>query len=118
MEPQIAGKRNCRQAGAICIMIAALVIPQGCGMSLYRVCRAAALASFAATATWPDLACAFTQQGQQMMRNWVQADHCTAQAHKQFPDNSPQSLAKRDQALQQCLANSVLAPRAPQAQQQ
>lgn len=87
-------------------------------MSLSGFCRLAALAGFAAAAAWPSLAVAFTQQGQQMMRNWAQADRCTAQAHKQFPDNNPQSLAKRDQALQQCLADSVLAPRQPQAPQQ
>jgi hypothetical protein len=87
-------------------------------MSLRGLYRLACLASFATAAAWPSLAFAFTQQGQQMMRNWAQADRCTALAHKQFPDNNPQSLAKRDQALQQCLADSVLAPRAPQASQQ
>ncbi|HEU0218735.1 MAG TPA: hypothetical protein VFQ90_18910 [Stellaceae bacterium] len=69
-------------------------------------------------AAWPSLTFAFTRQGQQMMNNWAQADRCAARAHQQFPDNSAQSLAKRDQALQQCLADSVLSPRAPQAPQQ
>jgi hypothetical protein len=90
----------------------------GASMSLSGLYRFAALAGFAAAAAWPSVAFAFTQQGQQMMRNWTQADRCTALAHKQFPDNNPQSLAKRDQAVQQCLADSVLAPRAPQAPQQ
>jgi len=87
-------------------------------MSLSGFYRFAALAGFAAVAAWPSLTLAFTQQGQQMMRNWAQADRCAAKAQKQFPDNNAQSLAKRDQALQQCLAESVLAPRAPQAPQQ
>jgi hypothetical protein len=87
-------------------------------MALRGFHRFAALASFAALAAWPDVAFALTQQGQQMMRNWAQADRCAAKAQRQFPENTPQSLAKRDQALQQCLADSVLAPRTPQAPQQ
>jgi hypothetical protein len=86
-------------------------------MSLRRLYRLATLAGFAMVA-WSRLAPAFTQQGQQMMRNWTVADRCAALAHKQFPDNNTQSLAKRDQALQECLAGSLLAPRAPQAPQQ
>jgi hypothetical protein len=85
-------------------------------MSLRGLYRLACLAGFVMVAAWPGLAFAFTQQGQQMMRNWAQADRCAAKAQKQFPDNNPQSLAKRDQALQQCLADSVMAPRAPQQQ--
>ena len=61
----------------------------------------------------PTTAWAITQQGQQMMRNWAQSDRCVAQATKQFPDYTKDSLAKRDQAVQQCLSNSVLAPRTP-----
>jgi len=87
-------------------------------MSLRGLYRLACLASFAAVAAWPNLAFAFTRQGQQMMNNWAQADRCAAKAHQQFPDNNAQSLAKRDQVLQQCLADSGLAPRAPQAPQQ
>jgi hypothetical protein len=75
----------------------------------------AALAAVAALAASPGRGLALTQQGTQMMKNWAQADRCAARAQKQFPDNTPQSLAKRDQALQQCLADSVLAPRTPQA---
>jgi hypothetical protein len=85
-------------------------------MSLRGFYRPVVLASFAMVAS-PSLAVAFTQQGQQMMRNWTVADRCAALAHKQFPDNNAQSLAKRDQLLQECLAGSGLAPRAPQAPQ-
>ncbi len=87
-------------------------------LSLSGFYRYAALAGFAAAAAWPDLAFALTQQGQQMMRNWAAEDRCTAAAHKAFPDNNAQSLAKRDQVLQECLAGSVLPPRAPQAPHQ
>jgi hypothetical protein len=66
----------------------------------------------------PTTAWAITQQGQQMMRNWAQSDRCVAQANKQFPDYTADSLAKRDQAVQQCLSNSVLAPRTPMGTQQ
>jgi len=77
--------------------------------------RFAALAGFAAAGAWPGFAFALTQQGQQMMRNWQAADRCAAAAHKAYPDNNAQSLAKRDQVLQECLGGSVLPPRAPQA---
>lgn len=86
-------------------------------MSSRGLYRLATLASLAMVA-WTSLALAFTQQGQQMMRNWTVADRCAALAHKQFPDNNAQSLAKRDQTLQECLAGSLRAPRAPQAPQQ
>ena len=61
----------------------------------------------------PTSAWAITQQGQQMMKNWAQSDRCVAEATRQFPDYTKDSLAKRDQAVQQCLSNRVLAPRAP-----
>ena len=61
----------------------------------------------------PAPAWAITQQATQMMKNWAQSDRCVAQANKQFPDYTADSLAKRDQAVQQCLSNSVLAPRTP-----
>jgi hypothetical protein len=75
--------------------------------------RAAALALFVLAAIAPGAAFAITQQGQQMMRNWAQSDRCVAAANKQFPDYTAESLAKRDQAVQQCLSNGVLPPRAP-----
>jgi hypothetical protein len=61
----------------------------------------------------PAPARAMTQQATQMMKNWAQSDRCVAAANKQFPDYTADSLAKRDQAVQQCLSNSVLAPRTP-----
>jgi hypothetical protein len=61
----------------------------------------------------PSPARAITQQATQMMKNWAQSDRCVAAANKQFPDYTADSLAKRDQAVQQCLSNSVLAPRTP-----
>ncbi len=82
------------------------------------VFRALALALFAAALTIPGAAFAITSQGQQMMRNWAQSDRCAAAATKQFPDYTAESLAKRDQAMQQCLSNSVLPSRAPLTPQQ
>jgi hypothetical protein len=79
--------------------------------------RVAALAGFAATSAIPGAALAMTQQGTQMMKNWAQADRCATQAQRQVPESTAEALAKRDQALQQCLANSILAPRAPLAPQ-
>ena len=82
-------------------------------MRLRLVFRAASLTLFAAALTAPHAAHAITQQGQQMLRNWSQADRCAASATRQYPDYTAESLAKRDRALQQCLSDSVLAPRAP-----
>jgi hypothetical protein len=76
------------------------------------ILRAAGIAGIFLLAV-PTTAWAITQQGQQMMKNWAQSDRCVAQATRQFPDYTKDSLAKRDQAVQQCLSNSVLAPRAP-----
>ena len=50
-------------------------------------------------------------QGQQIMRKWVGSDRCSQQAYRAFPDYTAESLAKRDQAFQQCLANGNLPPR-------
>jgi len=80
--------------------------------------RAAGLAALVMVLAMPVAALAVTAQGQQMMRNWATSDRCAAQAQKNFPDYTAESLAKRDQALKQCLAGSFLAPRAPEAPQQ
>jgi hypothetical protein len=66
----------------------------------------------------PTTSWAITQQGTQMMKTWAQSDRCVAAANKQYPDYTAEALAKRDQALQQCLSNSLLAPRAPLTPQQ
>jgi hypothetical protein len=78
----------------------------------------AALAAFtAALASLPVAAVALTGQGQGMIARWAASDRCVAAAQKQFPDYTADSLAKRDQALQQCLGRQLLPPRAPQAPQ-
>ena len=84
-------------------------------MGLGRIVFLVVLAAAAAALGMPEKAWAITQQGQQMMKNWAQSDRCVAAATKQFPDYTAESLAKRDQAVQQCLSNSVLPPRAPLA---
>ena len=84
-------------------------------MSQSVLFRAAILAGFVAVSTMPVTALAITAQGQSMINNWKGSDRCVAQAQKQFPDFSAEALAKRDQALQQCLTGSALPPRAPQA---
>ncbi|HWB47631.1 MAG TPA: hypothetical protein VG651_00860 [Stellaceae bacterium] len=80
-----------------------------------RIRRVVVLAALAGAVILPRPSLALTQQGQQMMRNWVQSDRCAAQVRKQFPDYTPDALAKRDQALQRCLTDSILPPRAPLA---
>ena len=50
-------------------------------------------------------------QGQQLMKRWAGSDRCSQQAYRAFPDYTAKSLAKRDQAYQQCLANGGLPPR-------
>ena len=50
-------------------------------------------------------------QGQQLMNKWVGSDRCSQQAYRAFPDYTADSLAKRDLAYQQCLANGNLPPR-------
>lgn len=44
---------------------------------------------------------------------WHQMDNCKRQAIKQYPDNTPQSLAQRDRAVQRCLNEARLPPVAP-----
>ena len=75
--------------------------------------RLAAAAVVAAALAVPGAAHAYTLQGQQMMRNWSKTDKCAATAQKKFPDYTAESLAKRDEAMKQCLAGANLPPRAP-----
>jgi hypothetical protein len=81
--------------------------------SMFRV----AAVALAAALTLPGAAFALTSQANGMIHNWVSSDRCVASAQKQFPDYTPESLAKRDVALQQCLSSGVLPPRAPLAPQ-
>ena len=77
------------------------------------VSRGASAVGFVLAVALPVMAGAATVNGTQMIKNWAASDRCVAAANKQFPDYTADSLAKRDQAVQQCLSNSVLAPRAP-----
>jgi hypothetical protein len=43
---------------------------------------------------------------------WTASDRCARAAFKQFPDYTPESNAKRDHAVQLCLASGNLPPRA------
>jgi hypothetical protein len=65
----------------------------------------------------PQAALATTWQAHQVISKWVGSDRCVASAQKQFPDYTPEALAKRDQALQQCLTAGNLPTRSPQAPQ-
>lgn len=49
--------------------------------------------------------------GNAMMQRWNASDRCAASAQKQFPDYTPESNAKRDNAMKQCLASGYLPPR-------
>ena len=54
-----------------------------------------------------------TQQGQQAIRSWKQADNCARQAQAAFPNFDADSNAKRDAKLKACLNANNLAPREP-----
>jgi hypothetical protein len=52
--------------------------------------------------------------GDEFKRNssvWRNNDLCARQAFKQFPDYTPEGNAKRDHAMQQCLAATPAPPR-------
>jgi hypothetical protein len=59
----------------------------------------------------PGSVMAITANGNAMMQRWSASDRCAAQAQKQFPDYTPESNAKRDNAMKQCLASGYLPPR-------
>jgi hypothetical protein len=65
---------------------------------------------FALAALMPAVANA-DAQGMQLMKKWAGSDRCSLQAYKAFPDYTADSLTKRDQALQNCLAGGGLPPR-------
>jgi hypothetical protein len=54
-----------------------------------------------------------SQQGVIVLRNWKAMDSCTQKAHTAFPDYTAEANAKRDAALQACLAGQNLPPREP-----
>jgi hypothetical protein len=74
--------------------------------------------AFVVAAATPAAAFAATLQGQQMMKLWASSDRCVAAAQKSFPDYTAEALAKRDLAVQQCLASGMLPPRDPQSPQE
>jgi hypothetical protein len=86
-------------------------------MTFSWVSRGVSVAGFAIVLAMPVAASAATVNGTQMIKNWAVSDRCVAAANRQFPDYTADSLAKRDQAVQQCLSNNVLAPRAPLSSQ-
>jgi hypothetical protein len=59
----------------------------------------------------PSGAMAVSLNGNVMIKNWAAADRCAAAAQRQFPDYTPESNARRDNALKQCLAGAYLPPR-------
>ncbi len=52
-----------------------------------------------------------SQQGALEIKKWHIMDVCAKQAQAAFPDFTAESNAKRDAALQQCLAGQNLPPR-------
>jgi hypothetical protein len=55
-----------------------------------------------------------TAQGTTAMQRWKGMDNCARQAQTAFPDFSPDSNAKREAKLDQCLRANNLPPRQPE----
>jgi hypothetical protein len=72
---------------------------------------------FAIVALAPAVASA-SQQGVLAVQKWKMADKCTQQAQAAFPDFTPESNAKRDAKLQECLNGQNLPPREMPSQRQ
>jgi hypothetical protein len=69
-----------------------------------------------AAACFPIAAAHADMMGDEFKRNsavWSSSDVCARRAFKQFPDYTPEGNAKRDHAMQQCLAASHAPPRDP-----
>jgi hypothetical protein len=81
---------------------------------MHRVITFFAVAFAMALATPRDVVQA-SQQGVLVMKNWKNSDKCAQQAQSAFPDFTPESNAKRDAKLKECLEGQRLAPRAPNA---
>jgi hypothetical protein len=58
-----------------------------------------------------DRADAGTQEGLTAIANWKAMDNCARQAQAAFPDFTPDSNAKRNAKLKECLEGSNLPPR-------
>jgi hypothetical protein len=56
-------------------------------------------------------AAAATQAGTWAITNWKYMDNCARQAQAAFPDFTPDSNAKRDARLKDCLQGGNLPPR-------
>jgi hypothetical protein len=52
-----------------------------------------------------------TNQQQQSFAVWKGEDNCAREAFRQFPDHTPESNAKRDEAMRRCLDRQQLPPR-------
>ncbi len=52
---------------------------------------------------------------QQSENAWKRMDNCRREAWRQYPDFTPDSNAKRDQATRRCLNEGNLPPLAPQS---
>jgi hypothetical protein len=68
----------------------------------------------AAMAFVPGIAEAATAQGTTAIQRWKGMDNCARQAQAAFPDFSPDSNAKREAKLDQCLRANNLPPRQPE----
>ncbi len=73
--------------------------------------RRTALVALLLAPSVPSAAMATSINGHGMMNNWSASDRCAAAAQRQFPDYTPESNAKRDNAMKQCLAQGNLPPR-------
>ncbi len=65
----------------------------------------------AAMALAPGIAAAATAQGTTAIQRWKGMDNCARQAQTAFPDFSPNSNAKREAKLNDCLRANNLPPR-------
>lgn len=109
MEPQIAQRRNRREAGWCILAAAPCHIDDGYKMS--RLLRSAPLLALAAIfAAAPAGA---SQQGVTAMKNWQVMDLCAKQAQAAFPDFTADATAKREAREKQCLEEKNLPPRQP-----
>jgi hypothetical protein len=72
--------------------------------------RHTAFVALLAALAMPLTATANSRSGNMMMNNWKASDRCAAAAQKAFPDFTPESNAKRDAMIKNCLATQNLPP--------